>query len=160
MSGSHVMTLPLVFQALLLAAALVASWSDAFRRRIPNWLCLVTALAGLSFAALSGGAWALGSHALHASIALVAGMILFALGGIGGGDAKFYTAVATWFALAQAILLLLAVSLSGLVIFIVWFVYRRAAGKPIRWSSRDPGDGLPYGIPIALGTLVAYWVAL
>ncbi|MCW6533878.1 A24 family peptidase [Sphingomonas lycopersici] len=147
--------LPAVSGALLIAAGVAASWGDLFRRTIPNWLCAATAIAGLALGFATGGAGMLGWHAAHAAIALVAGMLLFRIGLFGGGDAKFYAAVAAWFPLAAAPRLLISVALSGLALLVVWFVYRRATGKPISRNGDNPGDKLPYGIAIAIGALVA-----
>lgn len=152
------LALPLVSEGLLLVVSLFASWSDAYHRRIPNWLCALTALAGLSFALAAGGLPELGSHALHAGIALVVGMVLFRIGAFGGGDAKFYAAIAAWFTWGQAVGLLLAVALCGLVLLLVWFTYRRLAGKPLKRFATEPGDSLPYGIAIAAGAMTARWV--
>lgn len=149
------LTFPLAFKGLLVAACAIAGWNDVYHRRIPNWLCAATAVAGLAFALFAGGLPALGSHALHGALALVAGMLLFRLGVLGGGDAKFYAAAAAWFALEQGLLLLISVALGGLLLLIVWFIYRRAAGKPVRRSGGDPGDSLPYGVAIGAGALVS-----
>jgi prepilin peptidase CpaA len=140
--------------ALLLPACLYAGWSDTFQRRISNWLCLLTAAAGFAVAAVTAGVPEMGSHALHAAVALVTGMVLFRFGMIGGGDAKFYTACAAWFAWGDAPRLLLAVSLAGLVLFLGWFTIRRIMRKPIRARSESHFDKLPYGIAIAAGAVV------
>jgi prepilin peptidase CpaA len=122
-------------------------------RRIANWLCAATLLGGLSYVAVRLGFGALGSHLLHALIALIVGMAMFAAGFIGGGDAKFYTAVAAWFPLKAGLMLFVAVSMSGLALLIIWFVWRRLRGQPIR---RQGGglSGLPYGAAIAAGALI------
>ena len=133
----------------------VAAWLDLTQRRIPNWLCGLTALGGLAVVAASGGLGDLGSHALHMVLALLGGVALFALGGFGGGDAKFYASAAAWFGLGQALLLLLCVALAGLILLIGWFVYRRLRGIPIRRSNHGPFDGLPYGVAIAGGAIAA-----
>jgi prepilin peptidase CpaA len=146
--------------ALLVPACLYASWSDTFQRRIPNWLCLITAVAGLVLAAVVSGLPGLGSHALHLFVALVVGMVLFRFDVIGGGDAKFYAACAGWFAWGEAAKLLLSVSLAGLVLFIAWFTIRRIMRKPIRAKSESNFDKLPYGIAIAAGTLISAYTAL
>lgn len=147
--------LPVASGGLLIAAGVVASWGDLFQRRIPNWLCAVTAIAGLALGLVIGGLPLLGWQTLHAAIALMAGMLLFRIGLVGGGDAKFYAAVAAWFPLAVAPRLLMSVALSGLALLVVWFVYRRAMGKPISRAGNNPGDKLPYGIAIAIGAVVA-----
>ena len=76
-----------------LFAVVGAVW-DVRTRRIPNWLVALLALAAAG-ATLGMDGWsALGSSAIHAAIALVVGMGLFALRAIGAGDAKFYSAAA------------------------------------------------------------------
>lgn len=134
----------------LAALGLTATWTDVTARRIPNRLTAATLLAGLAFTFHQAGPWSTGSHALHGLAALVVGMALFAVGAIGGGDAKFYAAVATWFAPGQAWLLFVLVSGWGLFVLIVWFVVRRVRGQPIR---RQGGgvEGVPYGVAIAAG---------
>lgn len=143
--------------AALALLCLAAGWSDFRLRRIPNWLCLVTAVAGLAYAALPGASdapwW---SFLLHGMVALVGGMALFAMRWVGGGDAKFYAALACWFPFGRAPLLLLAVALSGLVLLIAWFTVRRLQGKKFRGTANDESAKLPYGIAIALGAMLAF----
>jgi prepilin peptidase CpaA len=141
--------------AILVALCGAAAWLDLTQRRIPNWLCGLTAVTGLATVAASGSLGDLGSHALHMALALLGGVALFALGGFGGGDAKFYAGAAAWFALGQALLLLLCVALSGLLLLVGWFVYRRMRGIPVRRSNHGPFDGLPYGMAIAGGAVAA-----
>lgn len=143
----------------LIASGGFAAWSDLFRRRIPNWLCAITALAGLAIAVASGSLAMVGNHALHAAIALAVGMALFALRIVGGGDAKFYAAIAAWFPLRSAGALFMVVGGCGFVLLIIWFVARRLAGKPISKTRNDPFDGLPYGIAIASGAVIMNLVA-
>ncbi|WP_243657480.1 prepilin peptidase [Parafrankia sp. BMG5.11] len=130
--------------------ACVAAWCDYRYRTIPNWLCIVTAVTGLAMSF-----WIIPdnfvSHAMHMVIALIGGMILFSLRVFGGGDAKFYAAVAAWFAMGEAIQLLVAVTLSGLVLVVVWFTYRRLAGRRLSKDSTKKTDSLPYGIAIGFG---------
>lgn len=133
----------------------VASWLDWNERRIPNWLCLVIAAAGLIFAFATGGIGDLGLNALHALIALMGGMAMFALRVVGAGDAKLYAAVASWFSMFDGLRLFVSVALAGLVVLMVWFVVRRAAGKRVTRAGDDPHDLLPYGIAISLGAMLA-----
>jgi prepilin peptidase CpaA len=140
--------------AALVVSAALAGWNDVRHRRIPNWLCTVTALAGLGFAVWLSGFPAAWSNGLHFLIALVAGMLLFRMGVFGGGDAKYYAAVAAWFSLGHAVMLLLAVTLSGLVLLVVWFSARRLAGIPVRRKLTGGMDALPYGIAIGAGAAI------
>jgi len=143
--------------AALALLCLTAAWYDLRLRRIPNWLCLLTAVAGLAYAAMpltAGAPW--WSFLLHGAVALVVGMGLFAIRWVGGGDAKFYAALACWFPFGRAPLLLIAVALSGLLLLIVWFTVRRLQGKKFRGTANDDAAKLPYGIAIALGAMLAF----
>ncbi|MBV1689321.1 prepilin peptidase [Novosphingobium sp. G106] len=142
--------------AALSLAAVVASWSDVFHRRVPNWLCAVTALAGLAAGLFLGGLSILGSQFLHMVIVLAAGMVLFRFGIFGGGDAKFYAAVAAWFTVGKAAFLLVCIAISGLALLVVWFAYRRIRRLPIsRKGGETLYDSLPYGIAIGAGAVLA-----
>jgi prepilin peptidase CpaA len=143
----------------LVLLALTGAGLDYTVRRLPNLLCLITALAGLAASFTLHGASGAGSAALHGLIALVVGMVLFRFGAVGGGDAKFYAGIAMWFALGQAPRLLLAVSLSGLLLFIVWFTVRRLMGKKVHRRAENDADRFPYGAAIAAGAVVAWFTA-
>lgn len=132
-----------------------AIWSDVGRRRLPNALCLVVAVLGLA-ALLYGGGFALaGSGLLHGVIALVVGIVLFSAGIVGGGDAKYYAAVAMWFPLNQAATLLLWVSAAGFILFIGWFFWRRLRGIKVQRRATTDADKFPYGVAIAVGAIAA-----
>lgn len=133
--------------AVLLAALVWAAATDLTQRRVPNWLSGITLIAGLGFAlAMSGGQQTLW-HLAHSVIALLAGMGLFALGVWGGGDGKFYAAVAAWFPLHAGFSLLLAVSAAGLMLVACWFAGRRLAKRNM---DRNAGI-LPYAVAISGG---------
>ena len=146
--------MPLAATLILALAALFGAWLDLASRRLPNWLCLATAVAGLAFAGFAAGPGALLSPLAHASLSLLVSMALFRFGWIGGGDAKFYTACAAWFALPQAFALLLWVSLAGLILVAVWFGYRQATRKH-RKGEQGHFASVPYGVAVAAGAVVA-----
>jgi prepilin peptidase CpaA len=159
MTGAVPLTIVLAGKISLVALGLVASWLDVSKRRLPNWLSLLTLAAGLIVTGLSAGFSAVGSHLAHAAVALLVGMVLFRFGVVGGGDAKFYAAIAAWFGWSGAAGLLLSVSLCGIAIFLGWFVWRRATKKPIRTPAKaSDGDKLPYGLAIAAGGVIQYFV--
>lgn len=139
--------------ALLALIAAAACYFDITQRRLPNWLCLAALVAGLVFTGLTGGPIDLGMAAVHAVAALLVGMALYALGAIGAGDAKFYAALAAWFSLWLAPVLLLWVSLCGLVLVVVWFAWRRSLRRA---RKDDVFAKLPYGVAIAVGGLAAF----
>lgn len=133
---------------------LTAAWLDVSQRRLPNWLCLLTALCGLAAIYATKGLVGLGSAGLHAVLALVVGMILFRFGTIGAGDAKFYAACATWFPLSRALELLFTVSLCGIVLVLAWFAYRQLL-RDRRSDAAGKFALLPYGLAIAAGAVTA-----
>ena len=138
----------------LIGLCATAAWLDATQRRLPNWLCALTAVFGLVVAFVLGGLSEVGNHGLHLAAALAGGLALFSVRIIGAGDAKYYAGIASWFALSEAIKLLLFVSLSGVALLIVWFAYRRAKGIPIRSKTNSLSDSLPYGLAIGAGAVL------
>ncbi len=147
--------------AVLVLLAIAGGYLDVRYRRLPNWLCLLALLAGLGLGFVAGGAAWAGSSALHAALALLVGMILFSIGAIGGGDAKYYAAFAAWLPFKFAPLLIGAVSLAGLALLVVWLPIRKKVGNS---AANDPARGefkkVPYGLAISVGAIVAYWIAV
>lgn len=140
--------------AVLVSCAILAAWLDVSSRRLPNWLSAFTLVSGLCWTFAEKGSGALAWAGAHALIALLIGMALFRLGWIGGGDAKFYAACATWFPLPLAFTMLFLVSASGLILVIGWFGYRRTAhfrhdAVATRFAE------VPYGLAIGLGAVSA-----
>lgn len=120
------------------------AWLDWKRRRLPNALCAAAFACGLGLAVAGSGWLATGPALLHAALALAGGMVLFALGAIGGGDAKFYAALAGWFPLHEGARLLLLVSLCGLVLVLAMWP---------KWRRND-GEGVPMGVAIGGGAML------
>ena len=143
----------MIGMVVLVLCASMGAWLDATKRRLPNWLSLVTGLAGLGFVTAQSGAVQLAWAAAHAAIALLVGMALFRMQWIGGGDAKFYAACAAWFPLQDGLLLLVSVSLAGLLLVFGWFGYRQ-----LRRVRDDASKGklgmVPYGLAIAAGAII------
>lgn len=141
--------------ALFLLGAL-GCYQDVRWRVLPNWLCLLTLLLGTTYGAMIGGTDAVSMALVHSGIALIIGMALFHFRLIGGGDAKFYTAMAAWFSIHDGLRLLVSVSVSGLILLLAWFAYRRLMKKSISVHAEDSFSKLPYGVAIASGSLVTY----
>lgn len=144
----------------LLPAAILAvagAYLDIRHSRLPNWLCAALALAAVAGLALSGAGvlpWAI----LHAMIALVVGMLLFALGAIGGGDAKFYAAAALSIPASSfggPLTMLGWTSAAGLILLIGMAIGRRMLGRP---GSFMKGWQVPYGVAIAAGFLLTHFL--
>lgn len=145
-------SIPLVSLIALVALALLAltgaGW-DLVQRRIPNWLNLLAFLSGAALLLLQPGWSEIWPHLAHFGIAIIAGMVLFALRVWGGGDAKFYGAIAIWFPLGQAPLLALLIALAGAALVLGFAILALFRPRP-GWSRN-----LPYGVAIAAGALLA-----
>jgi prepilin peptidase CpaA len=141
--------------AVLAALGLLAGWFDIRERRLPNWLVLATAVAGLSLAAWQGGVQVLPWHLAHFAIALAVGIGLYAIRALGAGDAKYYAALAAWFTLGLAIKLLMAVSFAGLVLALGWLAWRKFSGNPAPRKPLDDMDKVPFGVAMAVGAVLA-----
>ena len=143
--------------AVLAAIGGVGAYLDIGTRRLPNWLCLIGLLAGAGFSMIDGG-WSLALMALlHALVALLVGMGLFAMRWIGGGDAKFYAALAAWFPVQAGLGLLVTVSLTGLLLLIAWLPYRRRLMRADGGLAKGSDfRKLPYGVAIAGGAVLAF----
>jgi prepilin peptidase CpaA len=137
--------------ALVLMACLAGygAWTDITRRHLSNWLSLATLIAGLAMAAMISTPEQFISHLGHFGIALAIGLALFATGIWGGGDGKFYAAVAVWFPVGAFFNLLLSISLVGLVMLVFMIVKNR--GRLFRKDSK----GVPYGVAIGIGAFLA-----
>jgi prepilin peptidase CpaA len=130
--------------------AIFAAVYDIRVRTIPNYLNAIIAVGGLAGALFFGGASEALSASSHFAIALAIGMLVYALGLWGGGDAKFYAASSAWFALSELPRLMVGISLAGLLLLVVWFTFRGLSRKAARGAKGE----LPYGVAIAAGGIV------
>jgi prepilin peptidase CpaA len=153
------------FLRLMLFPALMAfaAASDLFTMTISNRVSLMLAGGFLVLAALTG--MPLQQVMLH----LAAGMVVlvvafgcFAMGWVGGGDAKVVSAAALWFGFAHLLEYLLYASLFGGALTLLLLQFRQwplpyALGGQ-QWLQRlhDKQSGIPYGIALAVGALAVY----
>ena len=148
-----------VFPALAIAAAL----KDLTSYTIPNGICIALALAFFRLAAADGMAVpTLGMHALVGVVALLIGMGLFALGWIGGGDAKLLAACCLWLGWPATQTFLFDTVLAGGVFAVILIALRSPVVRGhlpsvSGWFARlaAPGEPAPYGVAIAIGALLA-----
>lgn len=146
--------LALVFAALLIAAAL----EDAIRLRISNITTILILLAAFLAAILAGPEASLWQNILVFGALLVVGTPLFAAGKLGGGDVKLLAASGLWFDLKSALPMLIYVLLAGgllalLILVLRMFGWSEAARARVHLLKR--GGGIPYGVAIAAGVLMA-----
>ncbi len=142
------MTVQILTWLAVAMAAAGAAW-DIHSRRLPNLLCIALAVICMALTVVSLGTAGLVSTGLHAFAALIAGMLLFRAGMIGGGDAKFYGAAALAVPLAAALPMLGWTSLAGLVVLVSMVSFRALTGGG-KATKKDSWT-VPYGVPIAAG---------
>ena len=159
-----VAALALVFFGLVATAAL----EDARSITIPNWISLALA-AAFPLAAMAVG-MPLQTVALNVAAglaALVIGMVMFALRWVGGGDAKLFAAVSLWLGWVAIPTFVVATALAGGGLAVLLLSVRSAPLRPIvllgpSWVVRlaEPGEGIPYGVAIAIGAIAAFPLTL
>src|ERR1700736_879585 len=148
-----------LFPALMAFAAA----SDLFTMTIPNRVSLALAAGFLVLAVLSGMApYEILLHVGAGLTVLVVAFACFAMGWIGGGDAKVAAAAALWFRFGPLLNYLLYASLVGgaltllLLQFRQWPLPYSFAGQDWLLKLHAKDSGIPYGIALAIGALMIY----
>src|SRR3954463_9780841 len=150
---------------LLLFAALMAfaAASDLLTMTIPNRIALALIGGFLGLAVLSGmGFYDILSHVGAGAAVLGVAFACFAFGWIGGGDAKIAAAAALWFGFAHLLDYLVYASLFGgaltlaLLQFRQWPLPYSLAGQAWLLKLHAKETGIPYGIALAIGSLMIY----
>ncbi len=156
----------------------VAAVIDGYKLKVPNWLTLPFILGGLAVGAYTGGWQGLGDHALGMVVGLALLLPAYAIGGMGAGDVKLLAGVGAWIGMGDTLYAFCISAVVGGVISLLMVVYRRDWRKHYYqfltiWHEiitiRDPEKLaaiaaerkssmllLPYGIPLAIGT-IAYF---
>lgn len=140
-----------------------AAASDLLTMTISNRVSLLL-VAGFAALAVMGGMTLddVLQHGAAGLIVLTASFACFAMGWIGGGDAKVASAAALWLGLSHLLNYLLYASLFGGALTLLLLQFRQwplpvALGRQ-DWLQRLHGKDadIPYGIALALGALVIY----
>jgi prepilin peptidase CpaA len=149
----------LLFPALMAFAAS----SDLFTMTISNRVSLLLIAGFFVLAALSGMDFhAMLSHVSAGLAVLAAAFTCFAMGWVGGGDAKVAAGVALWFGFGHLLDYLLYASLFGgaltllLLQFRQWPLPHALGGQAWLLRLHDKETGIPYGIALAIGALLIY----
>jgi prepilin peptidase CpaA len=165
-----------VMLAVIVPAALFASWKDYREHRVPNWFNAAIALSGLAAQATFGG-WAGLENGLKGMLLAFGMLILFwAIKGIGAGDVKFMAAIGAWLGPDMTLNAVMIGALLGGLIALSMIVWRRKwheslanfgiiAAKVTNTSMAFSEFGsarslsgktalLPYAIPLSMGTLI------
>jgi len=145
------------------AIAAFGAVSDLLTMTISNRLCLL-AIGGFFVAALATGLSPseISVHLATGTSILTITFALFARGWIGGGDAKFTSAIALWLGLEPLPnFLLLAAVMGGLLTITLLLVRRHPLPSfALRWTwvirLHDQRSGVPYGIALSAAALSTY----
>jgi prepilin peptidase CpaA len=168
--------------ALIISSVLIATvtglllWGalmDARTARIPNRLVLAGLVLAPAAALAGGGLAGLGAALAAAGIAFVIGFSGFAMGAIGGGDAKFLMVGAALVGLPQLVPFLLAAGALGGILAVAAIAWQRRGieatvmtadlAKSMATLGRNGYRGrlgeegrlaVPYGVAIAGGALI------
>lgn len=149
-----------VFPFCMVFAAISDTLSMTIANRVPVILVVVFALV----APLTGMEWVdIGLHFAAGASVLLFTFAIFALGGMGGGDAKLLAATSLWMGLGVPLVqyILIAAVIGGLLTLAI-LSYRKSALAV--FTSRnlflrnfaDNENGVPYGIALGIGGLIVY----
>jgi prepilin peptidase CpaA len=149
----------MLFPALMAFAAS----SDLFTMTISNRVSVGLAAGFLILAVASGMGWSdMLSHIGAGAIVLAVAFGCFAMGWVGGGDAKVAATAALWFGFAHLMNYLLYASIFGgaltllLLQFRQWPLPYAFAGQAWLLKLHAKETGIPYGIALAIGALMVY----
>lgn len=166
------------FDLFLVLFVLVAAGFDVWQYRIPNWLNLAAVTAGLLLSALSGFPRLIDSlFGLGLGVAILFGP--FAFGWLGAGDVKFLAAVGAILGVGWVPRVFFYSALLGIPLALI-SILSRGSDKAIfkkSWTdfklfflsrgsvlpdaiTEKVSKGarvIPYGVAIALATLIAYY---
>ena len=149
----------MLFPALMAFAAA----SDLFTMTISNRVSLALLAGFLVLALLTGmGLHDILLHVGAGAAVLAIAFACFALGWVGGGDAKVASGAALWFGFGHLLDYLLYASLFGGVLTLLLLQFRQwplpypLAGQPWLLKLHAKESGIPYGIALAIGALMIY----
>jgi len=149
--------------------------------RVPNWLTFHFLIAGLTCAYLRGGSELLLTSLVGAGVGLLTLLPLYSIGGMGAGDVKLMAGLGAWIGPWFTLWAFVSTALMGSVMAVVMIVHSRhlyrhlgmlytiglevlTLRNPVvlaeRAARRKPAMLLlPYGIPIAAGTITYFALA-
>jgi len=169
-----------VFILTALACALIGATCDVHSRRIPNWLTGAATALGLGMHLWLQGWIGLGTAALAGAIGGGFFLVFYLGGGMGAGDVKLMAAVAVLAGLSHVGEILVATTLLGGVLAVVYALLqgrlKAVLANVVRLIVHHGKTGLtphpelnitnpltlrlPYGIAVAAGAAVLSWNAL
>jgi prepilin peptidase CpaA len=157
-----------------LALTLWIAWGDLKTRRIPNYLTLGTAVAGLAYNFMSHGLPGLADGCLGILLGFACLILPYILGGMGAGDVKAMAALGAWLGPRLTLYLFCYMGIAGGIIAVGYLIWKgvlwqkiqqgwvfllnlilcRPAGEAKVSSSAQLTEKIPYGVAIAVGMIV------
>lgn len=164
-------------------ALVVAAVIDGWKLKVPNWLTFPMILGGWAYSGLVFGWPGLGWSLVGTAVGLGLLLPAYAIGGMGAGDVKLLAGVGAWVWGTVTFYAFCLSAIIGGVIALAMVVWRRQwlHHKAQLWSIfteilvvRNPSQLaalaaerkrtmllLPYGIPIAIGTIAYFaWMGM
>lgn len=138
--------------------------SDMVSMTIANRVSLILLATFAVVAPATGMAWVdYGWHFAAGAMVLACTFVLFAVGGMGGGDAKLMAATALWMGFSPQLLhYLVQASVLGGVLTLLLLVYRKSplsmftGGNMFLRHFADEKAGIPYGVALGVAGLMVY----
>ena len=157
-----------------LALTVWIAWGDLRTRRIPNYLTLGTAVAGLAYNCIAHGLPGLVSGILGMLLGFAFLILPYLWGGMGAGDVKALAALGAWLGPQLTVFLFCYMGIAGGVlavgylgwqgilwqkikegwVFLLNLILCRPDGTPRPPSPAQLTEGIPYGVAIAVGMVV------
>lgn len=141
-----------------------AAVSDLLSMTIANRVSIILVAGFAILAPLSGMDWQVfAMHFAAMAVVLAVTFTLFAVGGMGGGDAKLMAATALWMGFGFTLIeYLLYSAVYGGLLTILIVVFRNspvsslAINNVLLRNLADRKTGIPYGIALGIGGLTAF----
>ncbi len=144
-------------------ALILAALRDLTSYTIPNRISLALLVAFVPLALFAGVSLpVIGLSVLVGAVMLAAGVGMYAMRWIGGGDAKVFAVSALWLGWPSVMPFALWTALAGGGLAVILMCGRRlghpVVGRGPVWIGRllTPGGDVPYGLAICFGALMAY----
>ncbi len=166
------MILSYLFVVLVGVYTLIAAVLDFRLHRIPNYLTVPTAIAGVAFHVLAPSGWGLWTSLAGFAVGFSLLLLPWLLGGSGMGDVKLLAALGAWLG-PRLTLVAFAVSIGAAALIAVCVLAYVTATSGLAQSQRRflksrsdaenaaarPMRVLPFAVPVAMSTwLVLVWV--
>ena len=141
-----------------------AAISDLLSMTIANRVSLLLVASFAVLAPLTGMDWSVyGMHFAAMACVLAVTFTLFAIGGMGGGDAKLIAATSIWMGFGPVLMTYLVISAAvGGLLTLAILRYRGSTlevytgGNIFLRNLADPAKGVPYGVALGIGGLFAF----